>query len=132
MRKPMKVLIAAAIPLSILGLVAATSLGASTDWPCKEQMHVHGDAVPPGYPDQMSARQGAVALLSNVAPGFKVSETDTAAALSSASGPDRYDEATGKMFVNDVLVAQFTVEKLPDGTYLPGELTTCAPVSSSD
>lgn len=111
-----------------IAVLSAASSESSLDWSCKDQMVIHGDAVS-GYPDVASARSGALTLLANVAPGFKVSPTEASSALSASTGPDRYDASTGKLFVNDVLVAQFTVTKMPDGSYLPGDITTCAPTT---
>jgi hypothetical protein len=110
---------------AIIGVLAISAHGSSTDWPCDNLMHASGDHVT-GFPTEDEALKRAELILEGM-PGFTGTSQQLDEALASDQGPTRYDPTTGNLFIDGVLAAQFSATKLSDGTYIADEVTTCAP-----
>jgi hypothetical protein len=88
-------------------------------------MHASGD-YESGFLTEAEALKRAELIVEGM-PGFTGTSRELDDALASSQGPERYDATTGKLFMDDVLAAQLTAAKLPDGTFIVGDVTICAP-----
>jgi hypothetical protein len=115
----------------VLGVaITASTIPDKSEWPCKDFMSLHGDGE--GDATEAQARERAVLVLTNLAPAFPASRDQAMIAVRSSTGPDRYDAETGVLFIDDYIAATFTIDKLGDGTYQAGTITTCAPQSDGE
>jgi hypothetical protein len=130
--------LAVTLAASALGLALAPAdvTEAEGTWDCKGEMaNLHGDFAMGdpgggGETQDEAVRLFALDLLESgiLSPtGELLSRDDFMAAIDSKAGDDRYDQETGIVYVDGVVVADFgSPSKLPNGNWGVEDATFCA------
>lgn len=119
-----------ALALGGLVLLVAADTPQKGVWQCDEFMFIHGTSAG-GDKTVDEALDRLALLLTNVAPGFPGTDVELQEAVSSRTGANRYERDTGKLFIDEFLAAEAPIVMDSDGTYVVGDIKTCAPGSGA-
>ncbi len=112
--------------LVVGGIFVGSNVGADPDWGCESERIASTVASLDSGGGSHSASEAYLALVSYLIQDG-VGDDSYLAALESRSGPDRFDEATGQLWINDKVQVEMGLTPLDDGTWAVGSFRYCSP-----